>query len=88
MRSPSPSSVLWKVTRVVCVANLVLEGTVERLFVDQSYCDESVGMFIVRGDNIALAGALVSLAYPSSKASRTDRNGVYDSTPTETHSKA
>ena len=40
-------------------ANIALEDTVERIFVGKSYCDQSLGLFIIRGDNIVLVGGMV-----------------------------
>jgi len=39
-------------------ANIALEDTVERIFVGKSYCDQSLGLFIIRGDNIVLVGGM------------------------------
>ncbi|CBZ50093.1 hypothetical protein NCLIV_005690 [Neospora caninum Liverpool] len=38
--------------------NIVLEGTVQRLLVDNAYADLYVGCMIVRGDNMILFGAV------------------------------
>lgn len=40
-------------------ANLVLQSTVERLYVNDSYCDIQRGVFIVRGENVLLLGEIV-----------------------------
>jgi U6 snRNA-associated Sm-like protein LSm1 len=37
-------------------ANLVLENTFERFILDDTYCDEPLGIFIIRGENVALLG--------------------------------
>ncbi|EME27163.1 Sm-like protein LSM1B [Galdieria sulphuraria] len=37
-------------------ANLVLENTFERFVLNDSYCDEPLGVFIIRGENVALLG--------------------------------
>lgn len=39
-------------------ANLVLQDTVERLFIDDAYGEEPRGVYIVRGENVALIGQL------------------------------
>lgn len=39
-------------------ANLVLQDTVERIFVDDSYGDIPRGVFIVRGENVVLLGEI------------------------------
>lgn len=43
-----------------CTANLVLQSTVERLYVNDSYCDIPRGVFIVRGENVLLLGEIVT----------------------------
>ncbi|XP_015060869.1 sm-like protein LSM1B [Solanum pennellii] len=37
-------------------ANIVLEGTKERVIVGNLYCDISLGLYIVRGENVMLIG--------------------------------
>ncbi|KAL0635341.1 hypothetical protein Q9L58_005735 [Maublancomyces gigas] len=39
-------------------ANLVLQSTVERLYVNDAYCDIQRGVFIVRGENVLLLGEI------------------------------
>jgi len=39
-------------------ANLVLDGTVERLVSDAAYCDIEIGIFIVRGENVMMLGEI------------------------------
>ncbi|KAI5780326.1 small nuclear ribonucleoprotein [Peziza echinospora] len=39
-------------------ANLVLQSTVERIIVDDIYCDIPRGVFIVRGENVLLLGEI------------------------------
>lgn len=39
-------------------ANLVLDGTIERLICDTSYCDVQIGIFIVRGENVMMLGEI------------------------------
>ncbi|KAL1234752.1 U6 snRNA-associated Sm-like protein [Trichinella pseudospiralis] len=39
-------------------ANIVLEDTVERIVVNNMYSDISMGLFIVRGENVFLVGEL------------------------------
>ncbi|XP_010313771.1 sm-like protein LSM1B isoform X2 [Solanum lycopersicum] len=36
--------------------NIVLEGTKERVIVGNLYCDISLGLYIVRGENVMLIG--------------------------------
>jgi U6 snRNA-associated Sm-like protein LSm1 len=40
-------------------ANLVLQGTVERLIVGGMYCDIPRGLYIIRGENVLLLGEIV-----------------------------
>uniref|UniRef100_A0A8C7H9A4 LSM1 homolog, mRNA degradation associated n=1 Tax=Oncorhynchus kisutch TaxID=8019 RepID=A0A8C7H9A4_ONCKI len=42
----------------VCVANLVLQQTVERIHVGKRYGDIPRGIFIVRGENVVLLGEI------------------------------
>eukprot|EP01127_Copromyxa_protea_P005316 TRINITY_DN15260_c0_g1_i1.p1 TRINITY_DN15260_c0_g1~~TRINITY_DN15260_c0_g1_i1.p1 ORF type:complete len:132 (+),score=25.53 TRINITY_DN15260_c0_g1_i1:41-436(+) len=35
-------------------ANVVLEDTVERIFVGNKYCEKHLGVFIIRGENVEL----------------------------------
>jgi U6 snRNA-associated Sm-like protein LSm1 len=41
------------------LANLVLQDTVERIFVRDVYADINRGVFIVRGENVLLLGEIV-----------------------------
>lgn len=41
------------------VANLVLQDTVERIFVQDLYADVQRGIFLVRGENVLLLGEIV-----------------------------
>lgn len=43
-----------------CVANLMLQYTIERIYVDDMYGDIDRGVYIVRGENVVLLGELVS----------------------------
>ena len=40
-------------------ANLVLEFTVERIFVGDAYGDVPLGLYLVRGENVVLVGQIV-----------------------------
>ena len=42
-------------------ANLVLQDTIERIFVKEVYADVIRGIFLVRGENVLLLGEIVSL---------------------------
>lgn len=46
-------------------ANLVLQETTERIYVDQVYGDIPRGVFIVRGENVVLLGEMVILCWCS-----------------------
>jgi U6 snRNA-associated Sm-like protein LSm1 len=39
--------------------NLILQDTVERLFVQNLYADIDRGLFLVRGENVSLLGEIV-----------------------------
>lgn len=41
------------------LANLVLQDTVERIFVQDIYADIPRGIFLVRGENVLLLGEIV-----------------------------
>ena len=40
-------------------ANVVIEAAVERVIVGSKYCDLPLGLYIIRGENVVLIGALV-----------------------------
>ncbi|KAL8825911.1 MAG: hypothetical protein Q9170_007609 [Blastenia crenularia] len=44
-------------------ANLVLQDTIERIFVDNLYADVPRGIFLVRGENVLLLGEIVRCPY-------------------------
>ena len=46
-------------TYVTFTGNLVLQDTVERLFVQYLYADIERGLFLVRGENVSLLGEIV-----------------------------
>ena len=46
---------------IACTANLVLQDTVERIFVQEVYADIIRGIFLVRGENVLLLGEIVRL---------------------------
>jgi len=41
------------------IANLLLQDTTERIYVDKKYGDIPRGIFIVRGENVSLLGEIV-----------------------------
>ena len=41
------------------IANLVLQNTIERIFVKDVYADIDRGIFLVRGENVLLLGEIV-----------------------------
>lgn len=44
------------------LANLVLQETIERIFVKDVYADINRGIFLVRGENVLLLGEIVRLS--------------------------
>lgn len=45
-------------------ANLVLQDTIERIFIEDIYADISRGIFLVRGENVLLLGEIVRSIFP------------------------
>ena len=43
----------------MATANLVLQDTIERIFIEDIYADISRGIFLVRGENVLLLGEIV-----------------------------
>ena len=43
------------------LGNLLLQGTIERIHVGNQYGDIPRGIYLVRGENVALCGELVSV---------------------------
>lgn len=41
------------------VANLLLQDTIERIYVEKKYGDIPRGIFLVRGENVSLLGEIV-----------------------------
>ncbi len=41
-------------------ANIVLENTIERIYVKDKYGDIPLGLFLIRGENVVLLGDIVS----------------------------
>jgi U6 snRNA-associated Sm-like protein LSm1 len=51
-----------KLTCLYCIiANLVLQDTIERIYVGNCYGDIPRGIFLIRGENVVLLGEIVSL---------------------------
>ena len=48
------------------VANLVLEDTVERIYHQDVFAEQWVGLFLIRGENVVLLGEIVSTKKPPS----------------------
>jgi hypothetical protein len=42
------------------VGNLLLQGTIERIHIGNEYGDIPRGIYLVRGENVALCGEIVS----------------------------
>ena len=53
-----------------CVANLLLQDTVERIHVGKQYGDIPRGIFLVRGENMVLCGEIVSLRETDTESER------------------
>jgi len=45
-------------------ANLVLEDTVERVYHQDVFAEQWVGLFLIRGENVVLLGEIVSIKKP------------------------
>ena len=45
------------------LANLVLQDTIERIFVEDLYADIGRGIFLVRGENVLLLGEIVGFIF-------------------------
>lgn len=43
----------------ICTANIVLEDTIERIYVGNTFGDIPLGVFLVRGENVVLLGEVV-----------------------------
>lgn len=48
-------------------ANIVLEETVERIFVGNKYCEKPLGIFIIRGENVVLLSEIVCVGFSVTK---------------------
>ena len=64
MKSGSSCVCGVRVPTLSSAGNLVFESTRERFCADGMYADEPLGVFIVRGENIALVGELVRMYVP------------------------
>jgi U6 snRNA-associated Sm-like protein LSm1 len=51
---------LVKMFKAAYLANLLLQNTIERIFVGNTYADIPRGVYVVRGDNVVLLGEVVS----------------------------
>ena len=45
--------------RFLCLANLVLQDAIERIFVGDIYGDIYAGIYVIRGENVVLLGEIV-----------------------------
>ena len=45
--------------RLLCAANIVLEETFERIYVGDKFGDIPLGVYLIRGENVALMGQVV-----------------------------
>lgn len=50
---------LTPTANILSIANLVLQDTIERIFVRDLYADIPRGIFLVRGENVLLLGEIV-----------------------------
>ena len=55
------------------LANLVLQDTIERIFVKGVYADISRGIFLVRGENVLLLGEIVCLQIMQARRNADDQ---------------
>lgn len=53
--------------------NLVLQDTIERLFVQNLYADIERGLFLVRGENVSLLGEIVRTTLHTTKEQLADQ---------------
>lgn len=53
--------------------NLVLQDTLERLFVQNLYADIERGLFLVRGENVSLLGEIVWIPCPAAGDGEADQ---------------
>lgn len=49
---------------MVALANLILEDSIERVYVKSMYGDIPGGTYLVRGENVVLIGEIVSACLP------------------------
>ena len=42
-----------------CIANVILEATCKRVIVGDLYCDIPLGLYLIRGEHVAVVGELV-----------------------------
>ena len=47
-----------------CLANLVLEDTVERIYAGNTFAEKWCGLFLIRGENVVLLGEIVGPFHP------------------------
>jgi U6 snRNA-associated Sm-like protein LSm1 len=48
-------------------ANIVLEQTVERIFIGNKYGEKSLGIFLIRGENVVILGEVVRNSFETEK---------------------
>ena len=63
---------------VSIIANLVLQDTVERIFVQNLYADVIRGIYLVRGENVLLLGEIVRATTSTFRASNCGTLPTYD----------
>ena len=55
--------IMWLSHDSLSTANLLLQDTIERIHVGKQYGDIPRGIYLVRGENVALCGEIVSCYY-------------------------
>jgi U6 snRNA-associated Sm-like protein LSm1 len=45
---------------MICVANVVLEDAIERVYLEDKYGEKKFGLYLIRGENVVLLGEVVS----------------------------
>lgn len=50
---------------ILCLANLVIDMTVERTHLGRYYADKPVGVMVIRGENVVLMGEIVRSSFQS-----------------------
>lgn len=62
------------------IANLVLQDTIERIYVGNCYGDIPRGIFLIRGENVVLLGEIVSIYQYEETEKRREKLTLYNKT--------